>query len=63
MGTDWSFGILKYGDLWRDHRRVFYSFFSATEVPQFYPVIEEEVAAFLKRLSTHPRDFYADTRV
>ncbi|KAH6919266.1 cytochrome P450 [Coprinopsis sp. MPI-PUGE-AT-0042] len=62
MDTHWSFPILKYGNLWRDHRRAFYSFFSAGQVSQYHPIIEEEVKLFLQRLSSNPEGFFSGTR-
>ncbi|KAG2021099.1 cytochrome P450 [Coprinopsis cinerea AmutBmut pab1-1] len=53
----WAFSVMNYGPWWRDHRRDFHRFFNNTQIPNYYPVIEEETLTFLRKLVADPKDF------
>ncbi|KAJ2919371.1 hypothetical protein MD484_g982, partial [Candolleomyces efflorescens] len=60
MDLSWSFGLMPYGPLWRQHNRTFHRFFSTSGVQQFYPILYEETNAFLRKVKSQPKDIFED---
>ncbi|KAH6919036.1 cytochrome P450 [Coprinopsis sp. MPI-PUGE-AT-0042] len=65
-GGPWALVLKQYNSEWRDSRRAFHRFFNHTQVPQFRPVMEDEVSRLLSGLlsDTQPfdeitKDFFA----
>ena len=48
---------MRYGDLWRIHRRLFHRFFNVSAANQFDDKIHTAVNVFLRRLSGSPECF------
>ena len=41
MGWDWAFSTMKYGEEWKEHRRMFDSRFKESQVSSYWPIIKE----------------------
>lgn len=55
MGWDWSFSLMRYGQKWRDYRRVFQHYFNVISEHRAIqlPVSDD----LLKRLHRDPKNF------
>jgi cytochrome P450 len=53
----WNWGFGDYGPRLKEYRRVFHQLLSPKQVPQYRPVMEEEVHVFLQHLLSTPADF------
>ncbi|KAH6918908.1 O-methylsterigmatocystin oxidoreductase [Coprinopsis sp. MPI-PUGE-AT-0042] len=62
LKADWFLGNISYGSLWRAHRRMFHQYYNKTQIHKYSPVIEHQVAIFLRRLRSDPKCFLEDTR-
>ncbi|RXW19449.1 hypothetical protein EST38_g6401 [Candolleomyces aberdarensis] len=60
MNLNWSFGLMPYGSMWRQHNRTFHKYFSNSAVQQYYPIMYEETKAFLRRVNSQPNDIFED---
>ncbi|KAH6879360.1 O-methylsterigmatocystin oxidoreductase [Coprinopsis sp. MPI-PUGE-AT-0042] len=56
-GGPWSFVLKPYNTEWRDSRRAFHRFFNHTQVPQFRPVVGDEITRLLGHLLSTPEAF------
>ncbi|KAJ7596548.1 cytochrome P450 [Mycena floridula] len=56
MGWDWSFGHMRYGERWKNHRRMFHKQFQASNVSMFLPIQLKEAHKLLRRLLKEPND-------
>lgn len=54
MGWDWNLILMSYGKIFNAYRRVVQQEFQANVVPQYRPVIEQEVISLLGRLLEIP---------
>ena len=54
MGLGWSFALMRYGAIWRQHRRAFHKYFSPTAIPAWHPIMYEEIKAFLCKAKSQP---------
>lgn len=54
MGLGWSFALMRYGAVWRQHRRAFHKYFSSNAIPAWHPIMYEEIKAFLRKAKSHP---------
>ncbi|KAH6919267.1 cytochrome P450 [Coprinopsis sp. MPI-PUGE-AT-0042] len=61
-GAAWALVLKNYGSEWRDHRRTFHRFYNQTQVSQFRPIIEDEVARLLSGLLSTPQSFHKVTK-
>ncbi|KAH6899266.1 cytochrome P450 98A3 [Coprinopsis sp. MPI-PUGE-AT-0042] len=61
VAWNWAFGA--YGPRLKEYRRVFHQLLSPKQVPQYRPVMEEEVHFFLQRLLSRPADFADHVRM
>lgn len=52
-----SFAMMNYGAEWRHDRRVFHQYLNQHAVAQYHPIMEEEAAILLRRLTEKPEDF------
>ncbi|KAJ7120745.1 cytochrome P450 [Mycena crocata] len=59
MGWDFNFALLKYGDEWRTHRRLFNQEFNAKSARKYEPQQLDAVRELLQRLSCDPVGFEA----
>lgn len=53
---------LPYGSKYRKHRQLMQEYFHPRVLPNYYPMIELEVAIFLEELITTPKNFGAHLR-
>ena len=58
-GSDWSLGLLTYGQKWRDYRRALWQHFHPGAIVKYRPAQESIVPLFLKKLLDTP-DAYTD---
>ncbi|OCH91434.1 CyP450 monooxygenase [Obba rivulosa] len=57
MGLDWNFAFIRYGPLWRRHRRGFHQFMNQTAIQEYEPVQREGARNLLRRLYAEPKKF------
>ncbi|KAJ7109594.1 cytochrome P450 [Mycena crocata] len=57
MGWDFNFSLMKYGDEWRTHRRLFNEAFTVKASQKYEPQEEAVTRTLLKRLLQTPDDF------
>ncbi|KAF7333120.1 Cytochrome P450 [Mycena venus] len=57
MGWDFHFGFIKYGERWRNLRRLFYQTFNPTAVMEQYPKEHAACHELLRRLVRDPENF------
>lgn len=57
-GFAWNFAVLPYGDAWRAHRRMFHQYFREKAVEKYKPLQMAQCEKYLRRLYTHPEDFF-----
>lgn len=50
----WSFGLMRYGMIWRQYRRSFHKFFNRNALPTWNPIMQEEIKVFLRKLHLQP---------
>ena len=62
MDWDLSFGMLRYGPLWRKQRRTFHEYFHRNAVTKYQPIQQRGTKAFLRRLLVTPDDFFYHIR-
>jgi cytochrome P450 len=55
--ADWNWAFGDYGPRLKEYRRIFHHLLSPKQIPQYRPVIEEELHLFLQRLLSNPGDF------
>ncbi|KAH6905484.1 cytochrome P450 98A3 [Coprinopsis sp. MPI-PUGE-AT-0042] len=58
----WAWGFDDYGPRLKEYRRVFHQLLGPKQVPQYRPVMEEEVHLFLQQLLSTPDDFAEHVR-
>lgn len=57
MGWYWDFAHMKYGDVWRRHRRTFHQYFRPDAVATYQSVQLKSTHALLRRLVETPDKF------
>ncbi|KAJ7483474.1 cytochrome P450 [Mycena latifolia] len=62
MGWDFDFGLMKYGDHWRAHRRLFHNVFHAEAAQMFCPKELSATHELLRRLLHDPDAFMGHLR-
>lgn len=62
MGWDWDFGLMGYGQRWKEHRRMFHHHFNHDAVQNYKPVQERRARQFIKELLAHPEQYAQLTR-
>ncbi|TFK27924.1 cytochrome P450 [Coprinopsis marcescibilis] len=62
MGWDWSMPTLPYNDQWRDQRKMFARYFSASNPNAYQPQILQVVRRFVHRVMETPDDFMKHSR-
>jgi len=63
MGFDqWNWGLMRYGERWRRHRKMFYQKFQPSAVPAYYPIQTKQSRTLLRRLYDSPGDFITHFR-
>ncbi|KAH6899259.1 cytochrome P450 98A3 [Coprinopsis sp. MPI-PUGE-AT-0042] len=55
--NEWNWALDDYNQGLKEYRRLFHQLLSPKQVPQYRPVIEEEVHTFLQQLLSTPADF------
>ena len=63
MDFGWSFGLMPYGSMWRQHSRTFHKYFSNSAVQQYHPIMYEETKAFLRKVNSQPSDIFEDMKL
>ena len=58
MDMLWSFGAMPYGIVWRKDRGAFHQHLNAHAVPQYHPIILEEIMNFLRKLKSDPDQLF-----
>ncbi|EMD32418.1 hypothetical protein CERSUDRAFT_118759 [Gelatoporia subvermispora B] len=56
MGWDWSFGMMPFGERWKQHRKLFDRQFRASNVSTFWPIQEDRTRDLLVRLLHSPEN-------
>ncbi|KAK7048439.1 O-methylsterigmatocystin oxidoreductase [Favolaschia claudopus] len=56
-GWDMSFGFMRYGAKWRQHRRMFHQYFRREAIPSYYPIQSKKINELLRNLLSNPEDF------
>jgi len=56
-GWDWNWTFMRYGQKWREHRRIFHQYFNSNSVSQFHAVQTQATLDLIWRLSETPTDF------
>ncbi|KAI0647812.1 CyP450 monooxygenase [Trametes meyenii] len=54
IGWEWDFGFMPYGQVWRQHRRLFWQHFHPGVVAKYHSIQREASGKFLQRLLTSP---------
>lgn len=57
MGCTWATPVMRYGNVWRTHRRLFHRFFNVSTASRFDDKIHVAVRVLLRRLSETPERF------
>lgn len=63
MGMGWSFGRMNYVEEWRQKRKIFHHYYSASAIQNYEGIILENVHRFLVRLRDHPENFFGHARL
>ena len=63
MGMGWSFGRMNYSEEWRQRRKIFHHYYSASAVEKYEGIILENVYRFLLRLRDRPENFFGHARL
>ncbi|KAF8574681.1 cytochrome P450 [Ramaria rubella] len=58
MGYDWNFAFMKYGDRWRQHRKIFHHDFHANVVSQYKEKQLKHARILINNLGKSPEQFY-----
>ncbi|KAH6897904.1 cytochrome P450 98A3 [Coprinopsis sp. MPI-PUGE-AT-0042] len=61
--NEWNWALENYGPRLKEYRRMFHQLLSPKQIPQYRPVIEEEVHTFLQGLLSTPVDFSDHIRI
>ncbi|KAH9897054.1 cytochrome P450 [Cubamyces lactineus] len=56
-GFEWTMVFIRYGALWRRHRRALHRFFNPNSVKQFRPIQRKNISNFLMKLLFTPNEF------
>ncbi|EPQ51619.1 cytochrome P450 [Gloeophyllum trabeum ATCC 11539] len=56
MGWGWTFGMMRYGETWRKHRRMFESQFKPSSTRAYWPIMATQTHMLLRRLLDSPDD-------
>lgn len=59
----WSFGRMNYVEEWRQKRKIFHHYYSASAIQNYEGIILENVHRFLVRLRDHPENFFGHARL
>ncbi|KAJ7367013.1 cytochrome P450 [Mycena albidolilacea] len=62
MGWDFSFGLMRYGEKWRQHRSLFTQHFRRDAIPAYHPVQLKKIHGLLRDLLSTPEDFIEHTK-
>ncbi|RXW22173.1 hypothetical protein EST38_g3678 [Candolleomyces aberdarensis] len=58
IGLNWSFALMRYGTVWRQHRRAFHKYFSNSALPTWHPIMYESIKALLLKVRSQPDDIF-----
>ncbi|KAJ2933072.1 hypothetical protein H1R20_g4026, partial [Candolleomyces eurysporus] len=58
IGLNWSFALMRYGAVWRQHRRAFHKYFSSNAIPTWHPIMYESIKALLLKVRSRPDDIF-----
>ncbi|KAJ3565313.1 hypothetical protein NP233_g7709 [Leucocoprinus birnbaumii] len=56
MGWDWSFGHMRYGERWKNHRKMFHRQFQQSVAPIYWPVQLKSAHELLRHMVEKPND-------
>ncbi|EMD40149.1 hypothetical protein CERSUDRAFT_63625 [Gelatoporia subvermispora B] len=62
MGWEWTPAMMKYGQKWRNHRRLFHQYFNQGAVKQYTPQDRVYAQKLLRYLYEEPKNFAHDIR-
>ncbi|KIJ40995.1 hypothetical protein M422DRAFT_172679 [Sphaerobolus stellatus SS14] len=57
MGWDWNLGVMRYTERYKEHRRLFHSYFSPSATTRYHTILRKEAQIFVKVLVEKPDDF------
>ncbi|KAF8592281.1 cytochrome P450 [Ramaria rubella] len=60
--VDWNFVLMRYGDRWRQHRRIFHQKFHPAAVAAYHPVQAKHARELLLQLLDTPEDYLRHIR-
>ncbi|KAG2021126.1 cytochrome P450, variant 2 [Coprinopsis cinerea AmutBmut pab1-1] len=63
MKLEWMMGLMDYGPWWKSHRRPLQQQFSPRELARYRPILQQEVSAFLLKLTENPKSFLDTTHL
>ncbi|GJE84149.1 cytochrome P450 [Phanerochaete sordida] len=63
VGLKRNFGFIPYGEIWRQHRRMFHQHFRLENVTTYHPHIVEQAKDLLRRLISQPEAFIQNLRL
>ncbi|TFK20111.1 cytochrome P450 [Coprinopsis marcescibilis] len=62
MELGWAFPIMSYTSWWRVHRKTFHQLLGLNQLAAYRPIIQDETAKYLRRLSSNPDGILQETR-
>ena len=62
VGWDRNMGFYRYGDKWREHKRVFHQQFYPGAVPKYRTASSKHLQGLLHQLLTRPDEFMEHVR-
>jgi cytochrome P450 len=57
MGQTWNFGFMRYGDKWREHRKLFHAHYQPKAVEKYTPIQTRAARQMLDALLQTPEEF------
>lgn len=54
MGMEWSFVLMRYGEVWKDHRKMFQQCFNTNAIAKYRDMQADEARKLVLRLFKSP---------
>lgn len=62
-GWERALTVMKYGQEWKEHRRMFTKYFRPGAIPRYHSRIRVEAGRFLLSILDSPNDYYSHIRL
>ncbi|KAF8509759.1 cytochrome P450 [Hysterangium stoloniferum] len=62
MGFDWNFAFMRYGNLWRRHRKLMHKKFHPTAAAKYHPIQRSQTRKLLQQFCETPTEFVEHLR-